>query len=412
MARFPLDPVTLFVAQRLGCSFGLSCWLTYANVRRATELGFDPLQLVLVGAVLQVAAFSFEIPSGVFADVYGRRRSLVLGFGMIGAGFGVEAFSHGLPGVLAAQLVWGVGWTLISGARAAWLADEIGEQQAVPLLLRAAQLGHGASLAGIVAAGLLAQAALVLPLLLGAVSLLGVSVMVALCMTEQGFQPRRHAESVASSFVRTLRDGVAEARRHRAASTVLLSELFLGASVEIFERLWQLHVLQTLATLPRVGPLSSIVWFALIEATGYALAIPALAVARRFVDPARPERLPRLLAILQALGTCAGFLFVFADSLPLLFATWCGVTVVRRTANPIGTAWANQQLDSRVRATVLSVINQSTSLGGALGAPLGGFVGRALGVSAALAAGAATTLPALALFARAARSAPTSREEA
>ena len=49
--------------------------------------GLDPLQMVLVGTVLELSVFLFEIPTGVVADVVSRKLSVVIGHAMMGLGF-------------------------------------------------------------------------------------------------------------------------------------------------------------------------------------------------------------------------------------------------------------------------------------------------------------------------------------
>ena len=53
--------------------------------------GLDPLQMVLVGTVLEGSVFLFEIPTGVVADAVSRKLSVIIGHGMIGVGFLVLA---------------------------------------------------------------------------------------------------------------------------------------------------------------------------------------------------------------------------------------------------------------------------------------------------------------------------------
>lgn len=402
-ARLGLPAVPVFLVQRVGVSFGLACWMTYANVRRVTELGFDPVELGLVGAVLGASMMALEIPTGVYADAYGRRRSIIQGVALVGAAFWIESLSSGLAGVLAAQATLALGWTLISGARAAWLADEIGETRAAPVLLQAAQVGHAGSLAGIAAAGLLVHYSVSLPLQVGAGACLAVAAFLALCMDETGFRPEARPErGFLAALADPLRRGAREVRGHRAAATVVVAELFLGASGEAFDRLWQLHLLEATQLAP-LGPLTPLSWFAVIEAAAYALAIPALGAARRFATPGRLHRLPRLLAVLQACATVAALGFAMTGSFAVAVAAWVAFQVLRRTVNPVSTVWVNLELDSRVRATVLSVVNQATGLGETAGSPLAGAVGRVFGVRVALAAAAGVTLPAIGLFARGAR---------
>jgi DHA3 family tetracycline resistance protein-like MFS transporter len=48
-------------------------------VYQATVVHLDPLQLVLVGTLLESVVFICEVPTGVVADVYSRRLSIIIG---------------------------------------------------------------------------------------------------------------------------------------------------------------------------------------------------------------------------------------------------------------------------------------------------------------------------------------------
>jgi DHA3 family tetracycline resistance protein-like MFS transporter len=115
-------PVYLFISGAFGLFFML--YATIASVYRIQTVGLDPLQLVLVGTALELAILIFEVPTGVLADTYGRRRSVIIGFLLIGAGFSFEGAVPVFAAVLIAQLVWGMGYTFVSGALQAWIADE------------------------------------------------------------------------------------------------------------------------------------------------------------------------------------------------------------------------------------------------------------------------------------------------
>ncbi len=66
-------------------AFGLG-W-TVAPIFFVRELGLSPLELVLAGTALELAYFAFEIPTGIVADIYGRRRSMIIGVLGLGLGF-------------------------------------------------------------------------------------------------------------------------------------------------------------------------------------------------------------------------------------------------------------------------------------------------------------------------------------
>jgi hypothetical protein len=55
-------------------------YATIASVYRIQNVDLkNPLQLVLLGTVLERPVLNFELPSGVLADTYGR-RSVIVGF--------------------------------------------------------------------------------------------------------------------------------------------------------------------------------------------------------------------------------------------------------------------------------------------------------------------------------------------
>src|SRR6478735_1867078 len=119
---------------------------TVTAVYYVTEVGMSPLQLVLVGTLMEVSIFVFEIPTGVVADTYSRRLSIVIGTAVIGLAvilFG--AFGEPWP-IIAASALWGFGYTFTSGAFDAWLADDVGRENLAGIYLRGAQVARVASL--------------------------------------------------------------------------------------------------------------------------------------------------------------------------------------------------------------------------------------------------------------------------
>ena len=85
-------------------------------IYRVQSAGLDPLQLVLVGTVLEITVFIFEIPTGIVADIYSRRLSTIIGYFLIGLGFMLEGALPFFGTILLAQIVWGIVATFQSGA--------------------------------------------------------------------------------------------------------------------------------------------------------------------------------------------------------------------------------------------------------------------------------------------------------
>ena len=56
------------------------------SVYLVSVLHLSPLQLVLMGTAMEAAVFLSEMPTGVVADTYSRRLSLIVGYARMGAG--------------------------------------------------------------------------------------------------------------------------------------------------------------------------------------------------------------------------------------------------------------------------------------------------------------------------------------
>jgi DHA3 family tetracycline resistance protein-like MFS transporter len=133
-----LGPETVWYAYEAVASFLWTLVFTVTAIYFVTELGMSPLELVVVGTVMELAIFVFEVPTGIVADTYSRRLSIVIGNVVMGAAFVLVGGVEAVWAVLAGFAVWGLGWTFTSGAMDAWLADEVGTERVTPVYLRGA----------------------------------------------------------------------------------------------------------------------------------------------------------------------------------------------------------------------------------------------------------------------------------
>ncbi len=367
-------------------SFALffTLWATVAAVYRIEVVHLDPLRLVLLGTALEVAVFLFEVPTGVFADTYGRRRSVITGCILMGCGFALEGAIPEFAAVLAAQAVWGVGYTFISGALEAWIADEDPDRDLGRVYLRGEQADYIGSFVGIPASVLLGLVALNLPLIVGGVLTIALGLALVLTMPEINFRPSpREGRSSLQHAATTARGGVRLVRSRPILLMLLAAALFSGMSEEGFDRLNPKQFLDVVG-LPSIGGLDPVVWFGVIGAGGLVLSYVAAGIVARNLDVGRPAVAARLLLALDAL-TMAGMLaFALAGSFAFALGTFWFATLVRRVAEPVYLTWINEGLDPGVRATVISMSSQSGALGEASAGPVIGVIGNVFGVRPAL----------------------------
>ncbi|ESU31830.1 hypothetical protein G3A_14495 [Bacillus sp. 17376] len=85
-----MDSYTVYIYTRFWSQFFFTFIFTVNLLYHVKVVGLDPLQLVLVGTVLEAVVFLFEIPTGFVADLKSRRLSVIFGYFLIGAGFLIE----------------------------------------------------------------------------------------------------------------------------------------------------------------------------------------------------------------------------------------------------------------------------------------------------------------------------------
>jgi len=125
-----LDAYKLYIGLQFFNSLFFSMIFVVTSFYEATVAGLSGLQLVLVGTTVELTILLFEVPTGVVADAYSRRLSIIIGYFIMGLAFIVEGLFPFFAPIVLAQVLWGIGYTFTSGATQAWLSDEIGEENA------------------------------------------------------------------------------------------------------------------------------------------------------------------------------------------------------------------------------------------------------------------------------------------
>jgi len=89
------------------------------------ENGLSMQDVLTLKGIYSVAVVALEIPSGYIADVWGKKKSLILGSILGCMGFVVYSFSSGFTCFLTAELILGIGSSFISGSDSAMLYDSL-----------------------------------------------------------------------------------------------------------------------------------------------------------------------------------------------------------------------------------------------------------------------------------------------
>jgi DHA3 family tetracycline resistance protein-like MFS transporter len=341
-----------------------------------------------------------EIPTGVVADVYSRRLSVIIGFTMIGIGAIVEGVFQILELILLSQLIMGVGVTFISGALDAWIADEIGEERVGQAYLRGSQVGQVAFLIGIPISTALGTIALNIPVILAGILFLLLAVFLIWVMPEEGFQrkPPEERESW-RTMLKTFREGVQLVRGRTVLIAILLISAVYGLSSSGFDNLWTVNMLENLM-FPSIGNFEPVIWFGFFNAVVTILGVVGTEIVQRKVDTSNQAAIVSSLMFLTGATAICMVIFGLTGSFWLAATVYCLSISLRVTSDPILRTWITQNTESSVRATVLSMDSQVNSLGQMIGGSVIGAIGSAISLPVALVTTGLARVPVTMLFAR------------
>ncbi len=399
-AKKKLGAVPVYILLIGGGSFFSTLVFTVNLIYQVQIVHLNPLQLVLVGTILEGTAFLFEVPTGIVADVYSRRLSIIIGVFLLGGGLALQGVVPRFGVILLAQVIWGIGYTFTSGATEAWLTDEIGVERANPLFLRASQFGLIGSIVAVAIATAIGNVSLQAPILIGGGLYFVMGVVLVVVMPEHGFTPTPRAERTTWQVMGgQLKSGVSLVRRSHVLLTILGIMAFSGAATESYDRLSTDHFLTNFA-FPTFAGWKPVVWLGIFSIVGRLVNIGAFEIIRRRLDTNSHRAVARALTISTALLVVCYLGFALAGNLALVAIASTGVWMFRRINNPLQTAWINQHVDSGVRATVLSISSQADAVGQIAGGPVIGYVGLLASVRAALVVGGGILTPALLLYAQ------------
>ena len=370
------------------------------------ELGFHPLQLLLVGMVLEGTVLIFEGITGVVADTYSRRVSIISGMFVLGIGFLLQGATPLLEAsiplltafvwILLAQVICGIGYTLISGADQAWIVDEVGSDKLGNLFMQAQRHSLLATLLGIALSVVLSSLAAHLPYLIGGLLHVGLGFFLLVSMKETRFA---RAKRIAGSshwkeMKATWLAGIRVIRIQPVLLLLLIVTVCSGAASEGYDRLWEAHLIMEIG-FPPDGGLSMPMWFGLIAAISTLISLFSVKWAEKRFDLQNERVVIRAMFTLTALQIAAVGSFALAPTFGWALVSVLAAGAIRSLVQPVYDTWLNLNVDSKVRATVLSMMSQTDALGQTAGGPFVGWVGSRVSIRASLLLAAALLSPIL-----------------
>lgn len=305
--------------------------------------GLGMQEVFILQAIYSIAIVVLEIPSGYFADVLGRKNTLIIGSILGFMGYLVYSFSFGFWGFLVAEIVLGFGQSLISGADSALLYDTLlqhkKERDYMKHEGRMISVGNFAEALAGIAGGLLAAISLRYPYYFQSVIAFA-AVPASLTLIE----PKIHGAAVKMGFNQIIKVVKYALIDNKQLMWNILYSSFVGAStltMAWFVQPWFINV-----ELPVT--MFGVLWTLLNLSVG----ITAL-FAYRFERFFGVKSTVLGFTVILALGFFGAAFIQSLWGLVFLFLFY----MARGVATPVLKDYINRITKSDVRATILSVRN-------------------------------------------------------
>jgi DHA3 family tetracycline resistance protein-like MFS transporter len=193
--------------------------------------------------------------------------------------------------------------------------------------------------------------------------------------------------------------------------TILAITAFYGAAGEGFGRLYVAHFIDNIG-FPSVPDFEPVVWFGALRLASSLLTLVALRQVRLNVDTTSHRSVSRALLVINSVQMGSLVVFALTGDFYIGALSYLGAAVLSRMFDPLYLAWINQNVESHVRATVISINNQFDSFGQIGGGPVLGAAGSLGSTRLAMLGAALLMSPAIALYFRAFGQSPGEPEEA
>jgi MFS family permease len=356
------------------------------------DAGLSRLEVFAANAFFTAGMVLCDIPTGVVADIWGRRTSYLLGtITLSGSTFLYWLLwvtkAPFLPWAIVSMLL-GLGFTFFSGAVEAWLVDALHYAEydgALEQVMGRGQMFSGAAmLGGSVAGGAIAQAtSLGVPFLMRVGVLLAMFFIAHRLMWDLGFTPDR-SKSVLGATREVLDSSLNYGLKNPPVRWVMLAAPFAsGVGIYTFYAL-QPYLLRLYGN-PKAYTIAGLA-AAIVAGAQIVGGYLAPRFRHLFGKRTTPLVLGALLsaAILAVLGLTASFWLAL-----VLLVLWAMVFAAEM---PIRQAYLNDMIPSRQRATVLSFASSMGSVGGVVIQPALGKAADAYSYATSMAIGGAIQL--------------------
>lgn len=207
--------------------------------------GMNLLQTNLINFCFMASIFVLELPTGSFADVFGRKKSIIGGCLALGFSMIVYFISESFWLFVLAEVIGAFGHTLISGAKDAWLVDSLNHHGHTDNLQSIFKKELSYKQIGVIVGGLIgAQIGewnIALPWLFSGISMILVSIFLSFKLKEDYFtasQEKFSFRGAVGLMRNTIREGFCFGIKNQPILFLMLFSIFFAFAIQGMNMQW------------------------------------------------------------------------------------------------------------------------------------------------------------------------------
>ena len=320
---------------------------------------------LLIG-LYSLTVITAEFPSGVFADLYGRKSAFLLSCVLSLSSYCLFLFSRSAVVLLFGMIANGLSRAFSSGSIEALVIDQACEQQ-VPLERVTARLSilESAGLAsGALAGGLLAEIGTRFSGNLGAnIGISALLILLTLVFVREA--PREHTRNAATShlnlFGAQVKESLSFAKKRGTVRILLIYCVLMGFALNAIEIYWQ----------PALSSFQTAKWvFGAVSFAGFSFVMLGSWLSERLLRGNKTAGVGVLLLLKAPLGIILIF-FSFTSSQFSIIGIYLVLYLLIGGSGVVENTLLNQLAPARQRASILSLFSLVLQIGGVIASVIG-----------------------------------------
>jgi len=348
--------------------------------------GLNLLQIGLVNLVFMICNFIFEVPTGAFADIYGRRRSTIIGGAILSLSYLIYFLSNGFWIFILAEVVGSLGVTFISGALEAWMIDSLkvydySQSQLEKVYRREGLFKTAGVMIGSLIGAYFGNINLALPWLLSAIGVAIFTLIVWFKLKENYPRPKI-VEHNYKQIISKAREGIAYGLNHKGILYIIIFNTLLILSWQGLNMQWPILFKNHGLNVFQLGLIFNGIALFVLGGNLLAVKIKSLIEKSALNEEAKTAWEKKILILSQAVTAIGILIAALNFNLGLALGAFLIHEVGRGAFDPLKKAYLNRRITlDNSRATVLSFSSMVGQLGAGAGLIISGYLANSFSIT-------------------------------